>query len=163
MKITIWKGIVTAAFVIMIMATAQVSVSAQEMGKGGSKILEGVWDFQVTRLNCETGETIGVVPAMLTYVSGGTLIDWGTGNSPSRRSVGQGVWSHTSGRSFVAAFQFFRFNVDGTLAGKQIGRQQIEVSRDGNSLNAVGSAQLIDINGNVTANNCSTATATRFE
>jgi hypothetical protein len=125
--------------------------------------LEGVWDVQVTRFNCQTGTVIATVPAMLTYARGGTMSDWGTGNPPALRSPGQGVWSFVSRNHYASAFQFFRFNADGTLAGKQIVRSRIVLSNDGNSHTISTTAQVLDVNGNVIANNCSTATATRFE
>ena len=162
----------------MLATFAQISVSAQDQGNEESgaqarevspassrqaRALVGVWNVQVTRLNCQTGAVIGTASAMLTYARGGTMIDWGTGMSPSLRSPGQGVWSYDSGRNYTSAFQFFRFNADGTLAGRQIVRSQIELSHDANGLINSANAQILDVNGNVIANNCSTATATRFQ
>ncbi len=164
-------GITLLAVVLLTLST-QILVSAQnvfneEKGEEQSREhlgkLVGVWNVQVTRLSCQTGEVIATVPAMLTYMQGGTMIDWGTGNSPSLRSVGQGVWRHQVGRRYISAFQFFRFNADGTLAGRQIVRTQIVLSPDGNSLTNTAMAQILDVNGNVIGTNCSTATATRFE
>jgi hypothetical protein len=125
--------------------------------------LEGVWDVQVTRLNCQTGAVIATVPALLTYMRGGTMSDWGTGTPPSQRSPGHGVWSYDSGRDYTSAFQFFRYNPDGTLAGRQVVRNQIVLSRFGSSFNVTTTAQVLDVNGNVIANNCSTGVGTRFE
>lgn len=154
------------ALTILVLSTlTQLPLHAQNnrSDSKGARGLEGVWNVQVTRLNCETGEVIGTAIAVLTYAQGGTMIDWGTGNPPSRRSVGQGFWEHVSGRNFVSGFQFFRYNADGTLAGKQIVRAQNELSDDGSTLTNVAAAELLDLNGNVIANNCSTAIATRFE
>ncbi|MGH9947165.1 MAG: hypothetical protein ACRD6X_08205, partial [Pyrinomonadaceae bacterium] len=82
---------------------------------------------------------------------------------PSTRSAGYGVWSYSSNGQYSSAFQFFIYNADGTLAGRQINRAQIALSHDGNSLTNSGTAQILDINGNVTMNRCSSATGTRFE
>ncbi len=170
----------TMLAILMLAAFAQISVSAQEdivnnekgdeqnredlsTRRENTRKLEGVWDVSVTRFNCQTGTVIATVPAMLTYMRGGTMSDWGTGNPPSLRSPGQGVWSYVSRRHYASAFQFFRFNADGTLAGKQIVRSQIELSNDGNTHTISTTAQVLDVNGNVIANNCSNATATRFE
>jgi len=131
--------------------------------QANARRLEGVWDVQVTRLNCQTGAVIATVPAMLTYMRGGTMSDWGTGNPPSLRSPGHGVWSYESGRNYTSAFQFFRYNLDGTLAGRQVVRNQIVLSRFGSSFDVTTTAQVIDLNGNVIANNCSTGIGTRFE
>jgi hypothetical protein len=131
--------------------------------QANARKLEGVWDVQVTRLNCQTGAAIATFPTMLTYARGGTLSDWGTGNPPSLRSPGHGVWSYESGRNYTSAFQFYRYNPDGTLAGRQIVRNQIVLSRFGSSFTVTTTAQILDLNGNVIANNCSAGVGTRFE
>ena len=131
--------------------------------QANARRLEGVWDVQVTRLNCQTGAAIATFPTMLTYARGGTLSDWGTGNPPSLRSPGHGIWSYESGRNYTSAFQFYRYNPDGTLAGRQVVRNQIVLSRFGSSFDVTTTAQVIDLNGNVIASNCSTGVGTRFE
>jgi hypothetical protein len=125
--------------------------------------LEGSWNNQGTRLNCQTGAVIGTFQAMLTFARGNTMWDAGTQISPALRSPSNGVWYYEGGRNYESAFQFFRFNADGTLAGRQIVRQKIELSRDGNSYTATATAQILDVNGNVIQNNCSSGIGTRFE
>ena len=180
MKNMFLKTIGGAALAILMLAVfAQVQVSAQDNNteektdeqtqedsatrRSNTRALEGVWDIQVTRRNCTTGAVISTFAAMHTFMRGGTMIDWGTGSLPSLRSPGQGIWYYESRRQYSSAFQFFRYNADGTLAGKQIGRGQIELSHDGNSYSTTGMGQVLDINGNVIATNCNTSTATRFQ
>jgi hypothetical protein len=158
---------------------AQVPASAQDKGheeqsaeqkqgseskrRGDARKLEGSWNHQGMRLNCKTGAILGTFPAMFTFTRGGTFWESGTQISPALRSPSHGVWSYQSNGQYITAFQFFRFNADGTLAGRQIVRQQIEVSDDGNSYTATATAQVLDVNGNVLANNCAAGTGTRFE
>jgi hypothetical protein len=180
MKNTILKTMGTTLAILMLAVFTQISVSAQEniiseeksveraqenlsLEGGNPRGLEGVWNHTNTRRNCATGDAIQTFAVMHTYMSGGTMSDWGAGNPPSLRSNGQGIWSYQSRGSFSTAFQFFRFNPDGTYAGKQVVREQIELSPDGNSYDATATAQVFDAAGNVIANNCSTGTATRFE
>jgi len=183
MKNTILKTIGTMWLaILMLTAFTQISVFAQEQEiitedksdeqtqeedlsarRSNARRLEGVWNIQVTGRNCQTGDIIRIFPAMHTYMRGGTMSDWGTGTPPSLRSNGQGVWSYQSRRRYSAAFQFFRFNTDGTYAGKQIGRSQITLSYDGNSFTTISTGQVLDAGGNVIANACNTSTATRFE
>ena|SRR5688500_6493894 len=125
--------------------------------------LEGSWNHQGMRLNCQTGTVTGTFSAMFTFTHGGTFWESGTQVSPSLRSSSHGVWSYESRRFYTTAFQFFRFNADGTLAGRQIVRQQIQLSHDGNSYTATATAQVLDTGGNVIANNCAAGTGTRFE
>ncbi len=102
---------------------------------------------------------------MLTFMQGGTMQETGSRIAPSLRGPGHGVWRNVSEfhPQYTSTFQFFRFNADGTHAGRQIVRQQIELSNDGNSFTSSATAQVLDVNGNVTANNCSNGIGTRFE
>ena len=179
MKNTILKTIGKAMLAItMLAAFTQTSVFAQDIieEKGNQQIQEdlsskrqnggklvGSWNHTGTRLNCTTGAAIGTFAAMFTYNRGGTFWESGTQISPALRSPSHGIWSYESNGSYTTAFQFFRFNADGTLAGRQIIRQQLELSADGNSYTTTATAQVLDVNGNVLANNCSSGTGTRFE
>ena len=161
MKNEMLTRIGTAAMaVLMTAAFTPILVSAQEDGKNA---LVGVWNLQVSRRNCDTGAVIAVVPAMLTFHRGGTMSDWGTGMSPSLRSPGQGIWNSESDGHYSQAFQFFRFNADGTLAGRQVNRTNVTLFNNGNNILNNAVAQIFDVNGNLIAVNCSTALGTRFQ
>ena len=179
MKNTILKTIGTMLAILMLTVFAPDSAAAQDnlintekgdeqtqdavMRRESARKLEGVWDHTNTRQNCTTGEAIQTFAVIHTYMRGGTMQDYGVGGAPLPRSSGQGIWNYQSNRRYTTAFQFFRFNADGTYAGKQVVREQIQLSADGNSYTSTATAQVLDINGNVIANNCSTGTATRFE
>lgn len=162
MKNTILKTIGATALAILMMATfAQISGSAQE-----KTTLEGSWNHLVTPRNCLTSVPMGTTtPSMLTFMQGGTMSEFGTRNSPTLRGPGHGVWSSASEfhPQYTATFQFFRFNADGTFAGRQIVMQETTLSPDGNSYTSTGTGQVLDAVGNVIANTCSSGTATRFE
>jgi hypothetical protein len=125
--------------------------------------IEGSWDHLTSRLNCQTGAVLGTFQAMFTFSDGGTFWEAGTNVAPSLRSVSHGVWERDSPGAYTTAFQFFRFNPDGTLAGRQIVRQHIEVSDDGESYTATAIAKVIDAAGNVIATNCASGVGTRFD
>jgi len=181
MKNTMLKTIGTMALAILMLTMfTQISVFAQELiteetsdeqtqeedaatRRSNSRRLEGSWNHQVSRLNCATGAVLGTFQAMFTFNGGGTFWEAGTNTSPTLRSSSHGLWSYDSNRRYTTSFQFFRFNADGTHAGRQIVRQQIRLSNDGNSYTATATAQVLNAAGNVIANNCSAGTATRFE
>lgn len=140
-------------------AQTQVDASAQ---RGAARALEGSWTAQVTIRNCQTGAAIISFPAMNTFMRGGTMIEAGSSSS-NLRVAGHGVWSHRSGRTFSTAFQFFRFNADGTYAGIQRVRRQIEVSRFGSSFDATATFEIFNPSGVLIATGCATETAARFE
>ena len=127
------------------------------------KKIEGSWDHVTTRLNCQTGAVLGTFQAMFTFSDGGTFWEAGSNVAPSLRGPSHGVWERDSRGVYTTAFQFFRFNADGTLAGRQIVRQHIEVSDDGETYAATATAQVLDVAGNVIANNCASGVGTRFD
>ncbi len=179
MKNPISKTIGTMLAILMLTVFTQISLSAQDIVNGekgdeltledssaqrrNARALEGVWNVQITRRNCQTGMAIGTGQAMLTYIRGGTMHEYGAGRPPSTRGSGHGVWSFNSNRQFTTAFQFFIFQSDGTLGGRMIVRQQIQVGRDKNRWTEITTTQVLDIDGNVIMNGCATGIATRFE
>ena len=183
MKTTISKMIGTALAILMLTVLAQNpafaqadvlndEISDQQMQeqekdltvwRSNARRLEGSWNHTGTRLNCQTGASTGTFSAMFTFNRGGTFWESGTQISPALRSPSHGVWNYESNRRYTTSFQFFRFNADGTLAGRQIVRQQLQLSSSGNSYTTTATAQVLDVNGNVLANNCSSGPGTRFE
>ena len=178
MKNTMAKTIgITTLVIVMMAAFGQFSAFAQadirtsdkgeqedaEMLRSNSRRLEGSWNHQGMRLNCTTGAVVGTFQALFTFNRGGTFWEAGTQVSPALRSSSHGLWTYESRQRYTTAFQFFRFNADGTHAGRQIVRQEILMSPDGNSYTATATAQVLDVNGNVIQNNCAAGSGTRFE
>jgi hypothetical protein len=180
MKNKFLKTISTAALAILMMtAFAQTSVSAQDMvieeksdertqenastQRKTARLLEGSWNIQVTRRDCQTGAALASFPTMSTFMRGGTMQDYGIAMAPTGRGTGHGVWSYVSGRGYNSAFQFFLFGADGISTGRQIIRRQIELSKFGSGYTAVGAVQVLNTSGIVVANICTTETGTRFE
>ena len=179
MKRTFSKLVGLAAVTVMMLPLfAQMSVSAQERAselksddvrfaqlepRDEYHKLEGSWNHVTTRRNCVTGAALGTFQAMFTFSQGGTFWEASAGADPKLRSASHGVWSFDSKGVYTTAFQFFRFNADGTAAGRQVVRQVIELSPDWTTYTASAMIQVLDINGNVTANNCATGVGTRFE
>jgi len=179
MKNTFLKLIGTAALAILMLAMfAQVQVSAQditneaqsdelinsELSRGrNARDLEGSWNVQVTLQNCQTGEAIRTFSAMNTFMQGGTMQEFSVGAAPLARGPGHGVWRHQGGRRYSFAFQFFRFNADGTYAGTTRGRRAAEISRSGDSYSATATLEVFNPAGVLVATGCAAETATRFE
>ena len=180
MKRTFSKLVGFAAVTVMMLPLfAQMSVSAQERSselksddnsfaqtepRDEYHKIEGSWNNITTRRNCITGAATGTFPSMFTFSQGGTMWEAGAGADPKLRSASHGVWRFDpKGGVYITAVQFFRFNADGTPAGRQIIRQEIELSPDWTTYTATAMVQVLDINGNVTANNCATGVGTRFE
>ncbi len=177
MKNTILKTIGgTMLAILMLTVFTQISVSAQDIiteekskqedaatRRGNSRKLEGSWNIQVTRRDCQTGSALVSFPTMSTFMRGGTMQDYGVAMAPIGRGTGHGIWSYVSGRRYTSAFQFFLFGADGVSTGRQIIRRQIELDHSANNYTAVGAVQVFNTVGTVIANICTTETGTRFE
>ncbi|MEP6703877.1 MAG: hypothetical protein ABJB34_03645, partial [Acidobacteriota bacterium] len=72
-------------------------------------------------------------------------------------------WYHGLMGTFSGTFQFFRFNADGTIAGRQIVIQNIQLNRDGNGYTSDATSTVLGVAGNVLSTGCSAGVATRFE
>jgi len=175
----------TLLVILMLTMFPQISVSAQEdiineeksdeqmeeqtpedssARRANARKLEGSWNVLVTPRNCQTGVPMGTTtPSMLTFMRGGTMQETGTRIAPPLRAPGHGVWSYQSRRNYTATFQFFRFNADGTLAGRQIVIQQTTLSQNGNSFTSSATGQVLDAGGNIISSGCSNGVGTRFE
>jgi hypothetical protein len=130
----------------------------------GERTLVGAWDMQITFTNCETGEVLRERAGLISFIFGGVLQEFGTGQAiPQNRTDAHGNWSHVSGKQYYAVAKAFRFNPDGSLAGSAKLRRTIELATDGSAFNATVTSDILDTNGNVIANGCATETGTRIE
>ena len=178
MKKNLLKAIGGSILAILMMAlAAQIWVSAQEDNSSkeqtqknsfesnnfdnGARALEGSWTSQVTFRNCQTGAAIRTLPGHNTFMQGGTMQEFGVA-SGLFRSPGHGVWSSLFERRFFSAFQFFRFNPDGTYSGSVRARRYIDVDITGNTYTSTDTIDFFDTNGNLTSIGCATETGTRF-
>lgn len=122
--------------------------------------IEGVWEAIVTRRDCASGASLGTFRGVNVFHRGGTLSD--TNGAPtSTRGPGFGLWSKTAA-GYTAAFRFYRYNPDGSLAGSTRVSQTLTMAADGNSTEATISTQLLDLGGAVVQTQCVTAASTRF-
>ncbi|MDQ3064522.1 MAG: hypothetical protein M3R14_16910 [Acidobacteriota bacterium] len=167
MKKQILKAIGGASLAILVLAVfAQSWVSAENKGSESLQTepsLVGSWNVQVSIRDCHTGMILVTFPAMITYNQGGTMQETANDAAPLLRLPGHGVWSQHNGRRYSNAFQFFRFNPDGTFAGRNIIRGAISLGQSGNEYTTTDTVGVFDANGNLIVTACATSTATRFE
>jgi hypothetical protein len=146
---------ITSAFALAIVNAQDVPVEPE--GKG----IEGTWDHQVTIRICATGTPIAQVSTMSTYGQGGVITEISAGQSPAVRSPGLGVWNHVRGREYAEAVRFFRFNPDGTRAGKTVIVSNFTHLLD-DTLDYVSEVRNYDAAGNLVSTLCATTVSTRF-
>ncbi len=168
---TAFLAILTVTVFASMQAAAQENAEKQDFGqiqpdyvfRGYARDLEGSWTVAVTVRNCQTGAAVGAFSAMNTFMRGGTMQEFSTGAAPLPRGPGHGVWDHEAGRNFTYAFQFFRFNADGTVAGTTKARRAVTLNQYGNGYSATADIEVYNPAGVLVATACATETATRFE
>ena len=125
--------------------------------------LVGTWDVQVTTRDCQTTAALRTFPSILTYNTGGTMIESTSGIPQAAKTPGQGVWSHIRDNTYHIKFKSLRFDANGNFTGTTIISQIVNLSHRGNEGESSGTVELYAPNGNLITAGCSTSTATRFE
>jgi hypothetical protein len=163
MKEHILKALGGATVVVVILAViAQVWASAQGNDRQNDQGLVGSWNLEVTLRDCDSGFPFVTFPAMNTYNQGGTTQQTALPPPGSGPLPGHGVWSHTTGRNYSGAFQFFALNSDPALNARVIVRSNISLDRGGDSYTSTDTAEIYALDGTLVNRSCSTTTATRF-
>ena len=141
---------------LMLVGCGQWFVSGQ--GPDNSPGIEGVWRTAVTIRNCQTGQPLPIpsFPGILMFEQSGTM----TGTSTAVSSV-YGGWQREPGADQYSFRSLsFRYDSSGNLTGTRTITQNVEVKGDEMTTN--GEYKDHDMNGNLVASGCSTATGTRF-
>jgi hypothetical protein len=137
----------------------QQSMESREFAKHARK-LEGVWEAQVTVRNCQTGDPIGTLRGMTTFIRGGALV--GTNANPNP-PISFGRWQYLGGRRYSSVERFFRYNTDGSFAGVQRITRNFTLNREGGHFTGTINAEFFDANDNLIGTGCSTETTKRVE
>ena len=141
-------------------------LSADDLATQGSqdrdkaRQIEGVWESQVTRRACATGEAIGSFRGMTNFIRGGSLV--GTNSNPNPPTT-YGRWQHLGGRRYIAVERFFRYELDGSFAGVQRITRNILLSKEGFQFTGVNTSEAFDIDGNLIRTGCTTDVTYRVE
>jgi hypothetical protein len=154
------KSVATAVCVALAMSTSVSVAEDTPVYPDGNKI-EGAWDAQITYRNCTTGAVLFTGQSLVAYARGGVVTTITSGASPSSRYPGLGVWRHLRGHEYQSTFKEFRYNPDGTFAGKIIAVVDITHEPDDTiTTRAVG--RFYDAAGRLGATVCPTGVAVRF-
>jgi hypothetical protein len=158
----VWTDLVRslALPVMLALTVVQMLVFAQD-GSAQAKKLEGAWHTELTVIDCQTGEPTGPTAQILyTFVPGGSVLQ--SSDSNVFRTPAYGIWKHTTKRNFNATLLWFRFNADGTRAGRGEATLSIQVGEDSPEFTATSLVQFFDVDGNVIQTICPTETGQRL-
>jgi hypothetical protein len=152
----------TAAVLLVTLAIATRPVIAEDLlvYPDGNKI-EGVWDAQLTYRNCATGMVLFTGQSLTAYARGGVVTTITAGAAPSGRYPGLGVWRHVEGHQYQSTFKEFRYNPDGTFAGKIIAVITITHEPD-DTLTTSAVGRFYNAAGELLTTICPSGVATRF-
>jgi len=135
--------------------------SAQSANSYPGRIV-GVWDVQVTVLNCNNGVQVGSFRGLHKYELGGTA-QFVPSTNPAALSPHVGVWSPAPKDQYQVAFKMFQFDPSGNNVGWAVVRSTVAVSADGSQYAGTGQAQFFDLNGNPLGASCPIFAGTRFK
>jgi hypothetical protein len=160
MKRNLMKAFVAGGLaVLMTMGTLNTSI-AQESGGGR---LEGTWDVQVTRIDCQTGDPIATFSELNTFMAGGTMINSSGGIPQAFRTPAHGVWRHTAANNYVFRAKTFNFNAQNVPTGWTIVQHEATLDAKGNSYTSSAIGEIYDPNGVLLLTICATTVGTRFD
>ena len=174
MKLTLPKQLFGAALTIMLtLAFTQILASAQEVqgeqkaeeshhfSKQARKI-EGVWEAQVTRRVCATGDPLATFRGMTTFLRDGASI--GTNNlPPTTGGIAFGRWKYLGGNRYLDVERFFRYNPDGSFAGVQRITRNFTLNHEGNQFTGTVSIEVFDATDHLIQTGCATEVTKRVE
>ncbi len=154
MLLTVAPGLQTSVF-----AQGELVVPNPRTSAIHSRIV-GVWDVQVTALNCITGEPISSFPAMHKYELGGTgqVVP---ATNPTSFSAHMSIWEHVRRDDYLMTVKMFRFDAAGNNIGWVVIRNSINISDEVYS--GAGVAIFYDTAGNAIGMSCPSFEGSRFQ
>lgn len=139
---------------------APVMAMAQQPPAGALGIT-GTWNHVLTVRNCATGATIAVSNPMSSYLESGVAIEMNPLPGAALRTPSLGIWKYLGNQQYELSIKYFRYNADGSFAGKTIIDSNITHLPD-DTLSQVAVVRIFSPAGVQVASGCATLTSTRF-
>ena len=149
----------------LLWACALVTVFAAQKAPGEGRAggrLEGTWDMQITLTDC-AGHVIRSFPSLVEFAAGGTIVESNAGTPQALKTLGEGVWRHTTDHDYAFRFKFFTFNAQNVFTGWTVIAGETTVDATGNATSGTATVEVYDPNGNLLVSLCAEITGTRFE
>ncbi|MEO6334788.1 MAG: hypothetical protein ABIO91_07370 [Pyrinomonadaceae bacterium] len=151
-----------AAGLIITLSVSLLTAFGQQSNKDDNgNTLIGVWQINVTAVDCQTGATVRTFKSLNTFMQGGTTVE-DSSVSSVLRGTSHGIWERSSGRDYISTFMFFRFNSDGSPNGTQRVRRNIVLGESSDEFTATATVQIYNVAGSLMATGCSNEAGTRF-
>ncbi|PKM08314.1 MAG: hypothetical protein CVV14_04855 [Gammaproteobacteria bacterium HGW-Gammaproteobacteria-4] len=163
--IKVLPGLIAAALLCPLAASAGPADASDHQGARGAKALEGTWDITATIRDCVTGAEIRSIPRMITFAKGGTLFESAAGGTalfPVTRAVGHGAWEYRGQHTFAYSLKFMRLTSFGGPDGFIQESRMLQVDSSGDSFAADGTSHIFFANGTVSPLICTSEAGTRL-
>ena len=163
MKTANLRHAIATVAALTLAAAAGLALAVDRTSSDDALQLEGTWLVQVTRHDCSSGADLDTFPAMNSFVSTGSLVEFATtpNITPAMRTPGLGNWQRTGPRRFHAIFSLF-FLPDGVTVGALYQISRTIIMTGPNHFRADASVQILDPTGTmVVATGCAKETARR--
>lgn len=142
------------------LAFAPGMASAQQPPAGALGIT-GTWNHVLTVRNCATGAVIAQSNPMSSYLESGVAIEMNPLPGAALRTPSLGIWKYLGNQQYELSIKYFRYNPDGSFAGKTIIDSNITHLPD-DTLAQVAVVRIFNPAGAQVASGCATLTSTRF-
>jgi hypothetical protein len=154
------KKLVAVLFLAAMIGGLPATLSAQSVNARENRVV-GLWDVQVTNLDCNTGAQVSAFRAMHKYELGGTA-QIVPATNPALLSSHMGIWQHLGGSNYQLTVKMFRFDAAGNNIGWIVIKADVVIDEDATAYAGSGQATIFDTNGNPVAKTCPAFTGTRF-
>lgn len=151
----------TVLALLVVILGVQTLASAQSVNAQENRIV-GVWNAEITILNCATGATMLSFRGLQKFELGGTA-QVVPATNPTALSAHVGIWSYVQDRYYKLSFKMFRFDAAGNNIGWQIARFDLMLNEDATQYAGSGKAEVFDSSGNIVATSCPVLTGVRFQ
>ena len=151
----------TAAAIVTIAISSPSSSIGQAKADNG---LVGAWEITIYFKDCTTGDVLRQRPGMISFMFGGVMQEFGTGQQiPRNRTDAQGNWSHLSAGTYTSVAKTFRFNADGSYAGTAKLYRTVVLDRESDTFNASVASEIYDAAGTLISQGCADEVGTRLQ
>jgi hypothetical protein len=161
MKKTLLTSLIKTVMVLLLIISVNTFASADSKKSRANRIV-GLWNVQVTGLDCNTGDQLFTFPALHKYELGGTgqVVP---ATNPAGLSAHMMIWNHISKNDYEITVKMFAFDPSGNNIGYAVIRGNVAIDNSATQYSGSAQAEFFDLNGNSLGVSCPTFAGTRFQ
>jgi hypothetical protein len=159
MKTNLIRALALSALAATACLAQQIDAAQPNARAAAAAPILGVWDVNVTVVDCNTGALIRNVHSVQMYQPDGTFSE--TTNSGLRGSS-IGYWFRQEQQVYGANYFFFRYAADGSFVSYAKAANAITLSSDSSRFTVTATIKDYDVNNNLISTGCVTQTASRL-